>query len=176
VGDGTYAWFGFLPTFHRVEAEIMPFMIIAIAVGVVHVMLGLAIGVLNAVKTGTRSISGARRHPHDARRILVLVGVGQLALLSGTGEIAFQLGRRRIAIAGFIYAIRGGGVMGVVETLESFTHIASYIRIMAVGLAGALFADAINQIVSPHGQSRSSASCWASCCTRCTSSWLPSAR
>jgi V/A-type H+/Na+-transporting ATPase subunit I len=41
--------------------------------------------------------------------------------------------------------------MGVVETMESFAHIASYIRIMAVGLAGALFADAINQIMTIMG-------------------------
>ena len=154
IADGTYAWFGFLPVFHRV-AEIMPFMIIAVVAGVVHVLLGLVLGVVNALRTGHKK--------HLKERggilmmlvaILILVGVGQLAFLSGTGEIAFQLAVAAIAIAGFIYAIRGGGVMGVVETLESFTHMASYIRIMAVGLAGALFADAINQIVvilSPPG-------------------------
>jgi V/A-type H+-transporting ATPase subunit I len=38
--------------------------------------------------------------------------------------------------------------MGVIETLEAFTGMASYIRIMAVGLAGAIFADAINEIVA----------------------------
>jgi len=37
--------------------------------------------------------------------------------------------------------------MGFVETLESVSGMASYIRIMAVGLAGAIFADAINEIV-----------------------------
>jgi hypothetical protein len=41
--------------------------------------------------------------------------------------------------------------MGVVETDGVLRHIASYIRIMAVGLAGALFADAINQIVTGMG-------------------------
>ncbi|MFU8891790.1 MAG: V-type ATP synthase subunit I [Anaerosomatales bacterium] len=154
LADGTYAWFGILPIFHRV-AEILPFMLIAIAAGVVHVLLGLVLGVINAVRTGQKK--------HLKERggilmmllaILILVGVGQLAVLSGTGEIAFQLAVAAIAIAGFVYAIKGGGVMGVVETLESFTHMASYIRIMAVGLAGALFADAINQIVvilSPPG-------------------------
>lgn len=154
VADGAYAWFGVVPVFHRV-AEIMPFMLIAIAAGVIHVLLGLILGVVNAIKTGHK------KHLRERGgilmmllAILVLVGVGQLAVLSGTGELVFQLVVAAIAIAGFIYAIRGGGVMGVVETLESFTHMASYIRIMAVGLAGALFADAINQIVvilSPPG-------------------------
>jgi V/A-type H+/Na+-transporting ATPase subunit I len=47
------SWFGVIPTFHRVDA-IMPFMIIALAVGLVHVMLGLLIGVINAVRTKSR--------------------------------------------------------------------------------------------------------------------------
>jgi V/A-type H+-transporting ATPase subunit I len=59
------------------------------------------------------------------------------------GQIVFAV----IALGGFVFALRGGGVMGAVETLESFTGIASYIRIMAVGLGGAIFASAINEIV-----------------------------
>ena len=43
--------------------------------------------------------------------------------------------------------------MGVIETLEAFTGMASYIRIMAVGLAGAIFAEAINEIVVEMAQS-----------------------
>ena len=35
--------------------------------------------------------------------------------------------------------------------------MASYIRIMAVGLAGAIFADAVNEIVRRDGQHRASA-------------------
>jgi len=144
------SWFGVIPTFHRVDA-IMPFMIIALAVGLVHVMLGLLIGVINAVRTKSRK--------HLMERggiltmllgILVIVGLGQTAL-AGTGAMAAQAAVALIAVAGFVYAIRGGGVMGVVETMESFAHIASYIRIMAVGLAGALFADAINQIMTIMG-------------------------
>jgi V/A-type H+/Na+-transporting ATPase subunit I len=144
------SWFGVIPTFHRVDA-IMPFMIIALAVGLVHVMLGLLIGVINAVRTKSRK--------HLMERggiltmllgILVVVGLGQTAL-AGTGAMAAQAAVALIAVAGFVYAIRGGGVMGVVETMESFAHIASYIRIMAVGLAGALFADAINQIMTIMG-------------------------
>ena len=81
------------------------------------------------------------------------------------GQILFAL----IALGGFVFAVRGGGIMGVIETLEAFTGMASYIRIMAVGLAGAIFADAINEIVAKMaqhacdgGRSRSSS---ASCST-----------
>ena len=157
LADGTYAWFGFLPVFHRVK-EIMPFLIIAIAAGVLHVSIGLVVGVINAVKTKSR------KHLQEKGGILVLlvallaiVGLltqGAADILGETGQAYAQGGVALIAAAGFIFALKGGGIMGAVETLETFIHIASYIRIMAVGLAGALFADAINAIMvilSPEG-------------------------
>jgi len=52
-----------------------------------------------------------------------------------------------LALVSMIYAIKGGGIMGIIEVIESASGMASYIRIMAVGLAGAIFADAINGIV-----------------------------
>ncbi len=157
LADGTYAWFGFLPVFHRVK-EIMPFLIIAIAAGVFHVCIGLVVGVINAIKTKSK------KHLQEKGGILVLLiallaivalfSQGAEELLGETGLLAAQSGIALIAVAGFIYALKGGGIMGAVETLETFIHIASYIRIMAVGLAGALFADAINAIMvilSPDG-------------------------
>ncbi len=157
LADGTYAWFGFLPVFHRVK-EIMPFLIIAIAAGVLHVSIGLFVGVINAVRTKSK------KHLQEKGGILVLlvallaiVGLltqGAADILGETGQAYAQGGVALIAAAGFIFALKGGGIMGAVETLETFIHIASYIRIMAVGLAGALFADAINAIMvilSPEG-------------------------
>jgi V/A-type H+-transporting ATPase subunit I len=41
--------------------------------------------------------------------------------------------------------------MGGIESILQFSNIASYIRIMAVGLAGAIFADAVNGIVAGMG-------------------------
>lgn len=152
---GETAWFGVIPTFHRVD-HVMTFMVMALVVGVLHVLFGLAVGVINAVKT--------KHKKHLQERagiltmllaILVIVGLGQAALvpdvLGETGQIWMQMIVALIAAVGFAYAIRGGGVMGVVESIESFAHIASYIRIMAVGLAGALFADAINHIMVTMG-------------------------
>ncbi len=144
------SWFGVVPTFHRVDL-IMPFMFIALAVGVVHILFGLAVGVLNAIRTRHR------KHLYEKGGILAfligglafigLFSQAALGVLGETGQLIAQSSVALLAAAGFIYAIRGGGVMGVVETIESVAHIASYIRIMAVGLAGAIFADAINQIV-----------------------------
>ena len=80
--------------------------------------------------------------------LIVAIGIAVLFCAVGAewgvfgvaGQIVFAV----IALGGFVFALRGGGIMGAVETLESFTGIASYIRIMAVGLGGAIFASAIN--------------------------------
>lgn len=137
--------------FHR-TVLVNEFMYIAIAVGVVHVVFGLVMGVVNAVRTKHR------KHLYEKAGILAfilgmlvfagfLIGADYFGNWATAGQIAFAL----IALAGFFYAVRGGGVMGVVETVESIAHMASYIRIMAVGLAGAIFADAVNAIVAKSG-------------------------
>jgi len=76
-------------------------------------------------------------------------GTGKHAIMfSSWGQSVWVLSLfALISAVGFIYAVRGGGIMGVVEVIESASGMASYIRIMAVGLGGAIFADAINQIV-----------------------------
>jgi V/A-type H+-transporting ATPase subunit I len=99
-----------------------------------------------------------RKHLYEKGGILtfllgVFIAVGFWAASGALGDLAIygQILFAILAFGGFIFAIRGGGVMGVVETVESVAHMASYIRIMAVGLAGAIFADAVNQIVADMG-------------------------
>ena len=122
------------------------FMLIAVAVGVVQILLGLVFGVVNALRTKNK------HHLYERGGILTFIVATGLAVVVGVmfssnWSIYPLLAFAALAFAGFIYAIRGGGIMGVIETLESVTGMASYIRIMAVGLAGAIFAEAINSIV-----------------------------
>ncbi len=140
--------------FHRVQL-VIPFMLIAISVGVIHVVLGLAIGVINAVRTKSK------HHLWEKGGILAfLLGAGAAIGLSlpivtdqfGQWAVGGQALFALLALAGFIFALRGGKVMGAIELIESVSHMASYIRIMAVGLAGAIFADAVNGIVAGMGK------------------------
>ena len=48
-------------------------------------------------------------------------------------------------------AIKGGSINGGIESILALTHIASYLRIMAVGLAGAIFASAVIGIATKMG-------------------------
>jgi V/A-type H+/Na+-transporting ATPase subunit I len=138
---------GYSLPFNRVEFVTI-FMVLAIGVGVVQVLLGLAFGVVNAIRTKNK------HHLYEKGGIFALfVGIGLAVVVGvvfsswGTWSVWATAAFAIVAFAGFVYALRGGGIMGVVETLETASGMASYIRIMAVGLGGAIFADAINQIV-----------------------------
>ena len=140
---------GVLPFVRTQDTMITAFMFLAIGVGVIQILLGLVMGVINAVRTKSR------KHLFEKGGILtfliaiaIVVILGTAAQSFGNWAIGGQVLFAILALAGFVYAIRGGGVMGVVETVESVAHMASYIRIMAVGLAGAIFAEAVNEIVA----------------------------
>jgi V/A-type H+-transporting ATPase subunit I len=126
------------------------FMVIAIVLGFVQVAFGLILGIVNGVRS---------RHPkHVMERggmLAVLLSVGVLMLFAFVGSIPESLGRYAVIFQaaaalgiffGFLFAARGGGIVGAVETVSEFSHVFSYIRIMAVGLAGAIFADAANEL------------------------------
>lgn len=140
------AWFGVVPTFHR-TVLVQNFMYVAVAVGLIQVLFGLILGIINALRTKHRS------HLYEKGGILafllgIIIAVGVGFVLTGTASTALQAVFAGVALVGFIFALRGGKFMGAIEVVESISHIASYIRIMAVGLAGAIFADAVNQIVA----------------------------
>jgi V/A-type H+-transporting ATPase subunit I len=141
---------GVVLPFERTEL-IVPFMLLAIGVGVVQVLFGLVLGIVNAVRTKNQ------HHLFERGGILTLlvaigiaVAAGYITILGPASPWISGL-FAVIAFAGFIFAVRGGGVMGVIETIESVSHMASYIRIMAVGLAGAIFANAVNGIARGSG-------------------------
>ncbi len=138
--------------FHRVGADLMMvFMYMAIGVGVVHVLLGLVLGAVNAVRTKSK------HHLHEKLGILgLLLGAGAAVVFStplvtgaiGDWSIAGRWLFAGVAAVGLVVAVMAGKMMALVEILESVSGMASYIRIMAVGLAGAIFADAVNGIVA----------------------------
>ncbi|TLM77443.1 MAG: hypothetical protein FDZ70_05560 [Actinobacteria bacterium] len=147
-------WFGLIPTFHRV-ALVTNFMYIAIAVGFVQVMFGLILGIVNGIRTKHMS------HVYEKGGMLgVLLGLPLIifASLPMAGEVlgetlgfAVQGVAALLMLAGFFFAIKGGKILGGVESILQFSNVASYIRIMAVGLAGAIFADAVNGIIEKTG-------------------------
>ena len=145
------SWFS-LP-FLRTESNMMTTLLFfAIGVGVFEVAAGLVIGIINSKR------GGHKKHIFEKAGILLIIFAALLmvvgmmmpqvaAALGSTGAAIFRYVAYVVLAIGFISALFGGGIMGAIETLEAVSHAASYIRIMAVGLVGALLADAANDLM-----------------------------
>lgn len=144
--------------FERTQQEmLMTFLIIAIGIGFVQVVLGLALGIYNGIKTKHWS------HVYEKGGIIAFIfGFTALILFSvfgqllttntgATGALVLQAAAALVLFLGLGFAVKGGGIVGGIETVLSISHIASYLRIMAVGLAGAIFAEAVNEIAASMG-------------------------
>lgn len=138
--------------FHRVVL-VKGFMVIAVVVGFLQVLLGYIVGIINGLKTKHMS------HVYEKGGLMgVLIGLPLLLFAAlmlpesvGVLGLALQGLGALLMCVGIFYAIKGGKVMGGIESILQFSNVASYIRIMAVGLAGAIFADAVNGIIDKVG-------------------------
>ena len=144
--------------FERTQQEmLMTFLIIALALGAFQVLLGLALGVYNGIKTKHWS------HVYEkggmigfvvgfaALVLMIIFGAVLTANIGSTGAYVLQAVAALILFLGFGFAIKGGGIVGAIESVGALSNIASYLRIMAVGLAGAIFAEAVNEIAASMG-------------------------
>jgi len=135
----------------RTRPEMLMFMIIlALAAGVVQIVYGLVLGIVNGIRTKHRT------HVWEKGGLLAVLGgafvLGIAAIPAlAAGSLVIQIVGAVLLIGGIIFAAKGGKAIGVIDSVLQFTHIASYIRIMAVGLAGAIFANAINLLVVKMG-------------------------
>ncbi len=144
--------------FERTQQEmLMVFLVIAVAVGFIQVVLGLLIGVYNGIRTRHWSHvyekGGIIAFIFGFTALILMVVFGQLLTknVGTTGAYILQAVAALVLFLGLAFAVKGGGIVGGIESVLSISHIASYLRIMAVGLAGAIFAEAVNDIAASMG-------------------------
>jgi V/A-type H+-transporting ATPase subunit I len=131
---------------NRTAMDLAPLMIIlSLAMGGIQVVFGLVLGIINGVKTKHMS------HVYEKSGMLGFLGglafFGVAAVLeAGPPQTAVGVIGGIAVIGGLYYALKGGKALGLVESISLITSVASYIRIMALGLAGAIFANAVNSL------------------------------
>lgn len=133
---------GFTLPYNR-EHAVEPLMLMALGLGVVQILFGLILGVVNSIKTKHMKhafVKGGLAGFIVGAVILIIA----IVLLKANPVV--QIIGAAAMVVGILAVLRWGGIMGFVETLESVSNIASYIRIMAVGLSDAIFATAINSM------------------------------
>ena len=129
------------------RTSLMPMLYFAIAVGSVHVALGLILGVLSAIKARRRKEAASR-----AASLLLIVCIAGL-LASYFAPVGLLI-RRPLMIAVMIIIpilLVTGGLLAPFELLRSLGNIISYARIMAVGLASVLLAYVANNLAGAAG-------------------------
>lgn len=130
---------------HREEA-LVPFLGLALAIGVVHTLLGLVLNLISKLREGGREALG----PGVTLAMVVLV---VLALLAAVDVIPrafftpFVIG----VLALFPVLVALEGVLGPTELVSTLSHILSYTRVMAVGTASVMMAVAANRMVGAFG-------------------------
>jgi len=140
----TFELLGFTLPYNR-EHVVEPLMFMALGLGVIQILFGLILGVVNSVRT--KHMKHAFVKGGLAGFIFGAVILLIAVVLLRSNPVVQIIGAITMTV-GILAVLRWGGIMGFVETLESISNIASYIRIMAVGLSDAIFATAINRMAA----------------------------
>jgi V/A-type H+/Na+-transporting ATPase subunit I len=144
-GDLGTRWFGLRPLLFSREDAIIPFLLLAVSLGVVHVLLALILGAI-----------GARHHPREAigrgisALMVVLVVLALLAAVKVLPDRLFTPSVIALLIA-FPLLIAVEGLVAMIELLSTLGNILSYTRIMALGVASVMLAVVANRMVGAVG-------------------------
>jgi V/A-type H+/Na+-transporting ATPase subunit I len=137
---------GLRPYFDREQATI-PFLQFSIALGGVHLLLGVVLAGIGAWRQGRRRKAAGRSVTFG---MLVLTVLLLLAALEILPHRLFTPLAVAILVA-FIALVALEGIMAVVELLSTFGHVMSYARIMAIGVASLTLAVVANKMVGAMG-------------------------
>ena len=137
---------GLRPFFNREQATI-PFLALAVALGGVHILLGLVLAGLSAWRGGHRRQAVGRG---VAFGMLVLTGLSLLAAFEVLPEGLVTPLVVAILVS-FVVLVVLEGIVALIELLSTVGHILSYARIMAIGTASLMLAVVANEMVGAFG-------------------------
>jgi V/A-type H+-transporting ATPase subunit I len=133
--------------FDRASAEnVSGLLLMSIAVGAVHITLGLILGLFEAIKDRSRT--------HLLERGGMFIGLIGLFVIVGVLTHTLPDGFMNVAIAGMIVGVvllgaslgKLGIVMGPIEFITLIGNVLSYLRIAAIGLASVYLAKVANEV------------------------------
>jgi V/A-type H+-transporting ATPase subunit I len=145
-GDLGQRWFGLHPLLFERQEAIVASLLLAIGLGVVHVVLGLVLGV----------VSSWRREPRRAlgRGVAVLmVGLIAVAILAAVKVLPGSLLTPSVValLVAFPVLVALEGIFAAVELLSTVGNILSYARVMALGMASVMLAVVANRLAGVVG-------------------------
>ena len=131
--------------------EVQMLLLLCLAIGILHVLLGLVIGFRNML------IEHGLKHAIYAKGSWMMILIGGVMFISRlmpalmektsvpSGDVIY-LGGAVLAIAGIALLVKGEGVINILEIPTLLSNILSYSRILAIGLSSAGIALAVNTL------------------------------
>ena len=137
---------GLHPIIFNREEAFFPFLGLAVALGVVHIVIGLFVG---AVKMFRRN----KRHAIGRGMAGVMVILIVLALLAALGMLPDRFFTPLVitTLVALPVLVIGEGVLAPVELVSTLGNVLSYARIMAVGTASVMMAIVANRMTGAFG-------------------------
>ncbi|RKJ77425.1 V-type ATP synthase subunit I [Pyramidobacter sp. CG50-2] len=148
-GDFAHRMFHVEPLWVERSQAVMPVLMFSVALGLGHVLLGLAVGLIHGLK------ARHKKHAMEKLGAMLVILVMVAALMSVRRLLPPQAFPGSIAalVVGLVLLTAGGGIGGLIEAMSSFGHILSYVRIGAIGLSSAILAVAASKFVDVLGVS-----------------------
>lgn len=143
-GDLGRRWFGLAPLVMDREHAVIPFLALAIGLGLVHILLGLLLGMVGAHSRRERLGHGI------AAAMVVLVVFALLAAVELLPRALFTPAVIAL-LAAFPVLVVAEGLVAPIELLTTLGNILSYARIMALGTASVMLAIVANRMTGAMG-------------------------
>ena len=146
LGDLGHRLIGLEPLIFDREEALIPFLGLAVALGVVHVLLGFILGAVSSVRDEPREAAGRGLYA----LMVVLVAVALLAAVEVLPGAFFTPAVVALLVA-FPVLIIVEGVLAPVELISTLGNVLSYARIMALGTASVVMAVVANRLAGTVG-------------------------
>jgi V/A-type H+-transporting ATPase subunit I len=129
-------------TWNRIEA-LIPMLVLSITIGVMHLFLGLGLGIVNAMR------ERSRKHLCDKCGMIAVITGIILVLLGVAGFFPggpLSMAGVVLIVIGLPLLVYGGGLFGAFEIISMIGNILSYARLMAIGMASVVLALVANTL------------------------------
>lgn len=146
LGDLGARWFGLQPLVVHREEALIPFLLFTLALGLVHVLLGLVLGAASRLRSEPRHALG-----YGVSALMVLfITVAILASVQVLPQRFFTPAVVASLVA-FPVLVVLEGILAPVELLSTLGNVLSYARIMAIGTASVVMAVVANEMAGAVG-------------------------
>lgn len=138
-------WFGLRPLLLDREKSITSAIIAAVSVGVVHIILGLVLSMIEARHQPRLAISRAVQLAMIVLIVLAILSAIEILPSNLFGPLGL------VVLIGFPVLLFLEGIVAPIEFFSTLSSVLSYVRIMALGTASVLLASVASQMVGMFG-------------------------